>query len=104
MHIQPSEPCTHMHGRSRVAGVQPQGISGGYKMAGYIIFKLPAGHSFEDIQKFEFKATLKSGGELTHNEFDHMITNAERTSIVVETTDPEDRKLYQAPCIELSTL
>ena len=70
-------------------------------MARYLLVKLPVGHSSEDIQNFEFKATFKSGGELiSHNEFNY--TNAEQSSIVP--TETEDREIVRVPCVELSTL
>lgn len=70
-------------------------------MAAYIIFKLPAGYNFEDIQSFEFKATSKSGDELISQDCVPIVSN-EQTSLLVKKADCEDR-VCQAPCIELST-
>jgi len=71
--------------------------------------KLPDSYNFEDIQRFEFKATSKSGDELINqNVFNYVtVSDAVSEERTVHEKD-EDREIatavYRVPCIELSTL
>lgn len=84
-----------------------------FKMARYVMIKLPASYNFEDIRHFEFKATSKSGDEMINqDEFDYVTVSnvSEKQSSLVSGHGNIEEEIitctavYRVPCIELSTL
>ena len=74
-------------------------------MAHYILVKLPADYSFQDVRNFEVKAITNSGVELMSNSADSEFEYVTVEHLVEDGKgDPEERELIvsKVPCIELS--